>query len=264
MLDRVIKMRPSRVLQKLRAGETVSCIKINLADSRAAEIAAMSGVDCLWTDMEHVANDWSVIEKQILAAKTWNVDVMCRVARGGYNDYIKPLELDAAGIMVPHLMSLADARNIVRITHFHPIGRRPFDGGNADGSYCNIEMAEYLKQANEQRFVIVQIEDPEVMDDLEAIAALDGIDMLFFGAADFSQGIGVPGQWEHPEILKAYKRVAEVANNYGKFAGAATGADNIEVYHEMGYRFISLGADVVGLGQYCFELMEKFNKFVNK
>ena len=61
-----MKMRPSGVLKKLRNGEVVSCFKLNLSCARSAEIAAMSGFDCLWTDMEHVPNDWSVIEKQII------------------------------------------------------------------------------------------------------------------------------------------------------------------------------------------------------
>ena len=65
-----MRMRPSRVLQKLRAGEVVSCFKLNLACARAAEIAAMTGFDCLWSDLEHVANDWSVVEKQIWVAKS--------------------------------------------------------------------------------------------------------------------------------------------------------------------------------------------------
>ena len=70
-----IKMRPSRVLGKLRSGGVVSCVKLNLSDSRAFEIAAMAGFDCLWTDMEHVGNDWSAIEKQVLAAKACNTDI---------------------------------------------------------------------------------------------------------------------------------------------------------------------------------------------
>jgi len=128
-----------------------------------------------------------------VAAKVHDTDVMVRVARGSYSDHVKPLELDAAGIMVPHVMSLADARRVVSMTRFHPIGRRPVDGGNADGSYCAVDSLTYFREANRERFVCVQIEDPEPLDDLDAIAALDGIDMLFFGPADFSQGIGAPG-----------------------------------------------------------------------
>src|SRR5687767_3352535 len=128
-----MQMRRSRVLQKLRAGEVVSCFKLNLEGSRAAEIAAMTGFDCVWADMEHTASDWDSLEKQILATKCNDTDILVRVNRAGYSDYVKPLELDATGIMVPHIMSLADAQNVARMTRFHPIGLRAIDGGNADG-----------------------------------------------------------------------------------------------------------------------------------
>ncbi|MEI7437868.1 MAG: aldolase/citrate lyase family protein, partial [bacterium] len=226
----------------------------------AMEIAAMAGFDCLWPDMEHVGNDLSVIEKGIWAAKSQNVDVMVRVARGSYSDYIRPLEMDAAGIMVPHVMSLADAQAVVRMTRFHPLGRRPVDGGNADGAYCGLEFTEYLKQANEQRFVVVQIEDPEPLAELDAIAALPGIDMLFFGPGDFSHGIGAPGVWDHPRLLDARRRVAESAVAHGKFAGTVGSAANLDELIGLGYRFVSMGADVVGLSQYCKSIMADFTK----
>jgi len=253
-------MRPSKVLQKLRDGEVVSCVKLNLADARAAEIAALSGFDCIWTDMEHVANDWSVIERQVWAAKAHDTDIMVRVARGSYSDYIRPLELDATGIMVPHIMSLADARRVVRMTRFHPVGLRPVDGGNADGAYCGVDFLDYLEQANKERFVVVQIEDPEALDEIEDIAALDGIDMLFFGPGDFSHGIGAPGQWDDPRIEQARVRVAEASVKCGKFAGTVGSTGTIDGLIDMGYRFISVGADVVGLSDYFNDIVSHFDR----
>ncbi len=173
------QMRPSRVLGKLRAGAVVSCFKLNLADARAAEIAAIAGFDCLWLDLEHVPNDLAAIENGIWAAKSQNVDVMVRVARGSYSDYVRPLELDAAGLMVPHVMSLADAEAVVRMTRFHPLGRRPVD---------------------------------------------------------------------------------EAARAHGKFAGTVASAANLDDLITLGYRFLSMGADVVGLSQYCQSIMAEFTK----
>ena len=253
-----MSMRPSRVLRQLRAGKAVSCFKVNLADARATEIAAMAGFDCIWTGMEHIGNDWSTLEKQIWAAKAHNVDVMVRVARGSYSDHVKPLELDASGIIVPHVMSLADAQNVVRMTHFHPIGRRPLDGDNADGAYTGIEIADYLRQANEQRFLCLQIEDPEVLDDLEAIASLDGVDMLFFGAFDFSQGIGAPGEMDNPLVVETRRRIADLCLAHGKTAAAAASPGDLEEVLAMGYRFITFGADVAGLTRCCRNLVSEF------
>jgi 4-hydroxy-2-oxoheptanedioate aldolase len=251
-------MRRSRVLARLRAGEVASCFKLNLADPRAAEIAAMAGFDCVWTGMEHVPNDLSDVQNQILAAKAYGVDTLCRVPRGSYSDYIRPLEMDAAGIMVPHVMSLEDAKNVVRMTRFHPIGRRAADGGNADAAYCAVPFADYLEQSNRERFIILQIEDPEPLDELEAIADLPGYDMLLFGPGDFSHSIGAPGQMDHPEIQAARERIAEVANKYGKFAGTVGAPSQKQSLIDMGYRFLSLGADVVGLSRYCREIAEAF------
>jgi len=251
------------VLRKLRAGQVVSCVKTNLADGRVAEIAGIVGSDCFWTCMEHVPTDWSVVEQQIRAAKIHDMDVMVRVTRGSYSDYIRPLELDAAGIMVPHVMSAEDARNVVQMTRFQPIGRRPIDGGNADGAFCQIDVEEYIRQANEQRFIVLQMEDPEPFEELDAIAAVEGYDMLLFGAGDFSHGIGVPGQMDDPRVLEARQRVAEVAAAHGKFAGIVAVGEQVPELVEMGYQFFNLGADVLLLSVHWRQMIEQFNEQVS-
>jgi len=251
-------MRESRVLKKLRAGENVNCIKLNLCDGQVAELAALSGFDCIWLDREHCVQDWSNIVAQNWAAKVHDTDVMVRVSRGSYSDYVKPFEIDASGIMVPHIMSLEDAKNVVWMTRFHPIGRRPIDGGNSDGGYTALDINEYLEQSNKQRFIVLQIEDPEPLDDLEAIADLEGYDMLFFGPGDFSQGIGAPGQWNHPKLLETRELVAKVARKYGKYAGTVGSLNNLGQLIDLGYSFVNIGADVVGLNSYFRNLVDGF------
>ena len=250
-------MRKSRVLRKIRNGETAFSFKLNLGDVRAAEIAAMSGIDCLWTDMEHVPNDYYAIENIVRAAKIYDVDVLTRVKRGSYSDLINPLEADSAGIMIPHLMNLEEAKQVVYYTKFHPIGRRPIDGGNADGNYCLTDGNTYIKQANEERFNVVQIEDPEPLKDLDAICALEGIDMIFFGPADFSQGIGHPNDFAHPELARVKELVAKTARKYGKMAGTVGGIGNYKQLEDMGYNFINLGADVIALSNYYSDIVSK-------
>ena len=250
------RMRSSRVLRKLRSGEVATCFKVNISDSRATEIAAMHGFDCVWTCMEHVGNDWSSIEKQVLAAKAYGTDILCRVARGSYSDYVKPFELDSAGIMVPHVMSAEDAASVVRMTRFPPLGRRAVDGGNADAAYCNVPFLEYLREANRERFVILQIEDPESVDRLEEIATVEGYDVLFFGPADFSVAIGDPGNFQNQRLLEVRKMIPELAKKNSKYAGTVCSPQNRTQLIEEGYRFLSMGADVVGLSQYCAAMAE--------
>jgi 4-hydroxy-2-oxoheptanedioate aldolase len=253
-----MQMRRSKVLEKLRAGEVVNSFKLNLADARAAEIAARIGFDCIWTCMEHVPNDFRAVEEAIWAAKAYDTDVMVRVPRGSYSDYIRPLEMDAAGIIVPHIMSAADARDVVRMTRFHPIGRRPLDGGNADGAACMIDLKDYTEQANRERFVIIQIEDPEPLDELDEIAQIEGIDMIFFGPGDFSHSIGHVGEWDNPEISAAREKVVKTALKYGKFAGTVAGVGSVQAMVDMGYRFLNVGADVIGIVKHAQESLAAF------
>lgn len=257
-------MRKSKVLDILKNEKTASCFKINLVDARVSEIASISGFDCVWLDQEHVGNDWSTLASNIWAAKAHDVDVMVRVARGSYSDYVKPLELDATGILVPHIMNLEDAKEVIRMTRFYPVGRRPMDGGNADGDYTTLDFHEYMAGANKERFVALQIEDPEPLEDLEAIAALEGYNILFFGPGDFSQGIGAPGHWDHPKIIETRKLVAEVAIKYGKYAATVGSPGMLNELIDLGYRFISVGADVVALSAYCKEVVSNFNNLNTK
>ncbi|MBQ4036735.1 MAG: aldolase [Clostridia bacterium] len=241
----------------MRNGKVATCTKLNLADPRAAEIAAMCGFDCIWIDLEHVPNSMASVEDAVRAAKIYDVDVLTRISRGCYSNLIRPLEADSTGIMVPHLMSLKEAKEVVYYSKFHPIGRRPLDGGNADGKYCLVDGADYVKEANEERFTVVQIEDPEPMAELEEICALPGIDMIFFGPADFSQGLGNPCDFADPRIEDTKKLIAKTARKYGKFAGTVGGPGNFDALADMGYTFISTGADVVALFTYFQDMADK-------
>ena len=247
-------IRRSRVLEKIRAGKIAYSVKLNVSGQEATEIAAMSGFDCIWSCTEHCPTTLETVKAQAAVCKAHDTDLLVRVPRGGYSEYIRPLDLGATGIMVPHLMSLAEAKEIVYYTKFHPIGRRPLDGGNADGKYCLVDSLDYIKEANEERFVVVQIEDPEPLAELEEICALPGIDMIFFGPADFTQGMGKPCEFADPEVDRVRRLVAKTARKYGKFAGTVGGPANFDELVSMGYTFISTGADVVGLFTYYQDL----------
>lgn len=250
----------SKMIEKLRNDELVTCTKINITDMTVAEIAAWSGFDCIWLDMEHIPSDHEEIRAAMLAAKARGAETIVRTSRGAYSNMIRLLEMDATGIMVPHVMNYKDAKEVVYYTKFHPIGRRPLDGGNADGKYCLMDFSDYLQYSNEEKLTIIQIEDVEAMEDLEKMAALEGIDMIFFGPGDFSQSIGCPGA-SNEEIEKARTRVAEVARKHGKIAGTVGSAENLPHLYELGYRFVSMGADVVGLGAYYQSILDKVKGF---
>jgi len=258
--DAAGSLRPSRVLRKLRDGGVAVSFKLNLADPRAVEIAALAGFDCVWLCREHVPNDSLTLENMVRAAKIYDVDTVLRVARGGYSDYIHGFEMDAAGIMVPHVMGVEDARKVVRMTKFPPLGRRAVDGGNADGHYGRVPAGEYIASANRERFVIFQIEDPEPLDEVEAIAELPGVDMLFFGPADMSVALGKAGRMDDPEVQAAGRRIVTAAVRAGKVAGTVSKPDALRKWVDLGCRFINVGGDVGSLRRSAQELMERVSE----
>ncbi len=248
----------NKMVEKLKKGELVVSAKLNITHHIPATLAAMAGFDAVWVDMEHIPADYREINEVVLAAKAYGAETVVRVPRGCYSNTTRPLEMDASAVMVPHVMSAEDAKTVARNTKFHPIGRRPIDGGYTDGMYCMMNYGEYIKYSNEQRLTIVQIEDIEALEDIENIAQVEGIDMLFFGPADFAHSIGIPTEMGDPRVAAARKKVAEVAKKYGKYAGTVGSPANIKELYDMGYRYVNITADVALLGRRFREVMESY------
>jgi 4-hydroxy-2-oxoheptanedioate aldolase len=248
--------RPSRILKLLREQQLPTVLKINLSDPRVTEIAGLCGADAVWLCNEHVPNDWIGLENQVRAARVHNIDTLVRVSRGSYSDYIRPFEAGATGIIVPHVASREEARQIVDWVRFHPVGKRALDGGNIDGEFCLLPMADYIHHSNTERIVILQIESPEALENVEAICAVPGFDGILFGPGDFSHRIGKAGQIDAPEVVAARKRVAIAARQHNKFAMTAGLIAPLAQLVAEGYRVVGIGADVVGLTSYVKQRLD--------
>jgi len=243
-----MKLRPSRILRELRAGQNSTVLKLNLNDPRIVELAGLAGASAVWLCNEHVPNDWTNIEHQVRAAKLYDMDTIVRVSKGPYSDYIKPFECDATGIMVPHVTSADEARNVVDMVRARPLGSKALDAGNMDGLYCQAPLADYVHHCNTEKFIILQIESPEALEKIDEIASVPGFDMLLFGAGDFSHRIGKLGQATHPEVVAARKRVHAAAIKHGKYPAVASIFGQKADLIAEGTRVFTLGADVLELG----------------
>ena len=248
--------RASRILRLLAEGQLPTVLKVNLSEPRVIEIAGLCGLDAVWLCHEHVPNDWLSIENQIRAARVHDIDALVRVGRGSYSDYIRPFEADATGIIVPHVASEDEARQIVEWVRFHPVGKRALDGGNIDGQFCLLPQAEYLQHANTEVILLFQIESPEGLEQVEAIAAVPGFDGLLFGPGDFSHRIGKVGQLDAPEVAVARKRVAAAGRKHGKFVMAAGLYAPFGDLVAEGHNVFGIGADVIGITSYVKQRLE--------
>jgi 4-hydroxy-2-oxoheptanedioate aldolase len=251
-----MKLRPSRILRLLRESRFVSTMKLNLTDPRVTEMAGIAGYDALWLCNEHVPTDWTTLEHAIRAARLYDMDTLVRVAKGSYSDYVRPLEAGATGIIVPHVESAEEAQRIISWTRFHPLGKRALDGGNTDGAYCTAPVEEYLHHSNTEKLIVLQIESPEGLAQVEAIAAVPGFDGFLFGPGDFSHRIGQAGKLTLPEVTTARVRVANAAKKHGKFAMTAGLYVPFAQLVTEGHTVFNLGSDVGGLNTWFTQRME--------
>jgi 4-hydroxy-2-oxoheptanedioate aldolase len=237
-------MHPSIVKRKLRDGKPVLAAKSNFMSPRIVEMMGLVGFDCLWICNEHLSLDMRDLDHAILACRASGMDTMLRRNVAGYHDLLQPLELGVHGFMIPRVRSVEYLRKIVEYVKFPPAGRRGLDGVNADAEFGLLPVAEYTRRANDETFIVAQIENPEALDILDGIASIDGIDVLFVGQGDLSLALGIPGQVRHDSIIRATEKVLEACAKHGKTAGIpALSAEDAQKLMSKGFRFFTTGAD---------------------
>jgi 4-hydroxy-2-oxoheptanedioate aldolase len=252
-------MRPSKVKAKLRGGEPVLLTTLHLFDPSMYELASLMGFDGIWMDLEHHGTGVETAATLLRAARVGTADVMVRPAKGEFMRLGRILESGAQGIMYPRCESAAEARQAVQWAKFAPLGCRGFDGGNADVPYCAMPMTDYIRAANEETFLVVQLEDPAAVAQADEIAAVDGVDVLFFGPADFSVLSGIPGQFDHPKVRAAIDTIARAARRAGKHWGLPTGSlERTRELMDLGARFICHGADLLMIIRGLEDIQQRF------
>lgn len=229
--------------KRIRQGETLNGCWLNLGSSVTAEIVGLAGFDWVLIDIEHGAGGEKEVLFQLQALEHTPSAPIVRVESADRQRIHRVLDMGAEGIMCPRLNNLEESKEVVRGLHYPPEGLRGVAKMvRATGFGRNFP--DYWKESRDNIIGIVQVETLEVLDDLEEIAALDGVDVLFIGPADLSMALGIFGQFDHP----LFKEAVSATVNAAKKAGKATGillfnSEDFTTYHEMGIRMIACGAD---------------------
>ncbi len=237
-------MRTSKIKAKLRRNEPVLVPAMHINDPAIFELASLFGFDGLWLDMEHQSRSLETAGQLVRAARVGTSDVMVRCAKGEFLRLGRMLEIGATGIMYPRCDNAAEAREVVKWAKFAPLGTRGVDSAGADNPYCTLPLVEYLKAANDETFIVIQIEDQGALDHCEEMAKVPGVDVLFFGPGDYSILSGFPGQWDHPKIMEAMQRIAAAAKSAGIHWGMpAFNPEFAKKIYDLGGRFLANGCD---------------------
>jgi 2-dehydro-3-deoxyglucarate aldolase/4-hydroxy-2-oxoheptanedioate aldolase len=213
-------------------------------------IAAQAGAEFIVFDMEHTG--WSIETIRMLMATTRAADTVpvVRVPATEYHLLSRPLDVGAMGLMVPMVESEAQARVIARSALYPPAGARGAAFGLAHDDYANGDIVAKMQLANDETLLIAQIETAAGVNAADRIAAVEGIDVLWIGHFDLTISLGIPGQFDHPDYLRAVDRVLAVCQRHGKSAGImAADAEIARQTLEQGFRAIALSGDLWMYGQ---------------
>jgi 2-keto-3-deoxy-L-rhamnonate aldolase RhmA len=208
-------------------------------------IGLQGGHHAVWLDQEHAGLSLAQIEEGARAARASGLDSFVRLNATDYAAVMRPLEAGAGGIMAAQVRSAREAEQIVQWAKFHPRGLRGVNGSGFDGGYGSRPLAEYLRQANAETFLAIQIEHVDALNEVEQIAAVPDVDVLFIGPADLSQSMGIPGQWDDPRLWQAIERVAQTARAHGIHWAILPPTPAIaRRCVDLGCRMLSLGIDM--------------------
>jgi 2-keto-3-deoxy-L-rhamnonate aldolase RhmA len=257
-------MLAREIKDKIRDGQISIGSWMSMAHPSIAEILAMAGYDWVVIETEHTAIDISEVLRMVIAIEQRGSIPLVRLA---WNDPIQAkavLDSGAAGVLVPSINTKEEAELAVKMTKYPPIGFRGVGLARAQGYGVNFD--DYIKNANSDGLLIVQIEHKDAVKNIEEILSVEGIDGTFIGPYDLSMSLGVPGQLSHPSVLDAQKKVLEATLAHGLIAGIHlvhpdTAAKECEQAIAKGYRFIALGTDILFLGDSARALQREARKF---
>jgi 2-keto-3-deoxy-L-rhamnonate aldolase RhmA len=252
-------MRSSKTLAKLRAGKTVRMTAMGYFIPPFIRHAAQHGFDCIWLDLEHRAMESREVQALLSYFHMYDVDCMLRAPTLEKSKLYRYLEDGATGLMVPLVSTPEKARMLVDAVKFPPLGGRGLDGAGFDGDFYLDAGADFPERANRETFLVVQIETPEAVENVDAIAAVEGVDGLFVGPADL--GLRYKnGPQNGMNVEEATDRTAAAAAKHGKAWGRpAPTLEDVKSLQARGARLLPHGNDFTAFMQKLEEWAKDFD-----
>jgi len=228
---------------RLREGAPLIGTFIKTPSLIVAEVLARAPLDCICLDTEHAPFDRLSLDACVAALRAADMPSIVRVQTGAAHELLTALDCGATGVLVPHVCSARQAREIAQAAHYGP-GGRGFSGGTRAAEYGHRPMHEHLRESAASTVVIAQIEDADAMEAIDDIAAIDGIDALFVGRMDLTLSLGAASPAD-PRVLEAVIRVCDAGRDYDRTIGMYVPAsESLTVWRERGASLFLLASDL--------------------
>jgi 4-hydroxy-2-oxoheptanedioate aldolase len=240
-----MEMPQNKFKEGLRPGHTQFGLWLGLGETFSAEICAGAGFDWLLIDAEHGPNDLRSILSQLQAIAPYPSQPVVRPPQGDHVLIKQLLETGVQTLLIPMVESARQAVGLVKAMRYPPSGIRGVGSALARASRWG-RIEDYADKANEQMCLLVQVETRLGYENLEAIAAVDGVDGVFFGSADLAASYGYLGQSTHPEIVAAIESGLKAVTAAGKAGGVLCGNKILnDRYMQAGANFVAVGVDAL-------------------
>ena len=250
---------PTNVFKRaLRQGKPQIGLWVGLADSYVAELLASVGFDCLVIDAEHAPNDPRSVLRQLQAMAPYPVHPIVRPVRGAVDLIKQYLDIGAQTLIIPMVETAEQAQAAVAATRYPTRGVRGVGSALARSSRWN-QVDDYLRRCDDEMCVFVQVESVNALGNLEAIAAVDGVDGIFFGPADLAASMGLLGLPSDAAVQAAITRGIATVKMAGKAAGTLTSDRRLaREYLNHGALFVAVGVDTSILVKAARDLAAEF------
>ncbi len=248
------------IKKKLKHKELSIGSWITIGHPAIAEIMAKAGFDWLTVDMEHSAITLYQVQQLVQIIELSGITPLVRVGENNPNLIKRVMDTGSHGVIVPMVNTKEDAINAVNAAKYPPLGTRGVGLARAQG--YGLEFEKYKEWVNKESVVIVQVEHIDAVNNLEDILSVDGVDGFIVGPYDLSGSLGRPGEFEHPDVIDALKRVREISEKMNVASGFhVIPPDYKEVLKKIkeGYIFIAFSLDTLFLGESCREGLGKLN-----
>jgi len=231
------------IRQRVLSGERLAGAWLNMHNPISAELAGLAGYDWALIDMEHGLADQHELMEMLMGVAPFKTAPLVRIAGDDPKLYKLALDLGASGIMTPWVNDAEQAARVVDAMRYSPQGKRGVANSVRASDY-GASFETYFAEANENLLNVVQIETTEALKNVESIAVVDGVDVLFVGPLDLTVSLGVRGQLDHADFQAAVKKVVAAAKGAKKAAGILLpDTGRLKWAVESGFTFIAVGSD---------------------
>jgi 4-hydroxy-2-oxoheptanedioate aldolase len=236
-------MRENRLKRMLQAGETAVGVFQPVPASAMTEVFGLVGFDFVILDAEHGPSAVETCEAMIRAADAVDLPTVVRIAENTSQNILRYLDAGALGVQIPMVNNASLAQAVVDSVKYPPVGKRGLAAVRANGFGLTGPLGDYTRQANAETVVVVQVETREAIDNLDAILAVDGIDVVFVGPNDLSTSLGYPGEPNNPIVQEIIGDLIERIHKAGKISGTiAYDSEAIARVRARGIRYVAGGA----------------------